>query len=384
MPLGSPIGSGLGIRNPHNIALIAESSSVPVILDAGIGTASDATLAMELGCAGVMVATAITRCRQPSPWPPPCATPCLPATRPGGGDGSPVAGWPRRRVPRRGRFASTTRTEGPAVNPLVALTIAGSDSGGGAGIQADLKTFAALGVFGTSALTAVTAQNTTAVLGVHVLDPAFVDLQIEAVLNDLPVAAVKTGMLATAATVAVVARRAAAGELPHLVVDPVMVTSTGTPLLDEDGVAAYLDLLLPHAAVCTPNMREAALLAAMPVTDLAGMEAAARRLAEYGPAVVIVKGGHFGGQQAPDVVLTDGVLTVLDGTRVVSANDHGTGCSLAAATAAHLAQGTDAMTAIKEAKVFVADAIRGSASWTLGAGHGPLDHFGWNTSPPRH
>lgn len=270
------------------------------------------------------------------------------------------------------------------MNPLVALTIAGSDSGGGAGIQADLKTFAALGVFGTSALTAVTAQNTTAVLGVHVLDPAFVDLQIEAVLNDLPVAATKTGMLATAATVAVVARRAAAGELPHLVVDPVMVTSTGTPLLDEDGVAAYLDLLLPHAAVCTPNMREAALLAAMPVTDLAGMEAAARRLAEYGPAVVIVKGGHFGGQQAPDVVLTDGVLTVLDGTRVVSANDHGTGCSLAAATAAHLAQGTDAMTAIKEAKVFVADAIRGSASWTLGAGHGPLDHFGWNTSPPRH
>ena len=141
------------------------------------------------------------------------------------------------------------------------MTIAGSDSGGGAGIQADLKTFAALGVFGTSVLTAVTAQNTDGrARGRAVLEPEFVDLQIEAVLADLPVAAVKTGMLASAATVAVVARRAAAGDLPHLVVDPVMVTSTGTPLLDDDGVAAYLELLLPHAAVCTPNMREAALL----------------------------------------------------------------------------------------------------------------------------
>lgn len=267
------------------------------------------------------------------------------------------------------------------MNPPVALTIAGSDSGGGAGIQADLKTFAALGVFGTSALTAVTAQNTTAVLGVRVLEPAFVDLQIEAVLGDLPVAAVKTGMLASAATVAVVARRAAAGDLPRLVVDPVMVTSTGTPLLDDDGVAAYIELLLPHAAVCTPNMREAALLASMAVTDVAGMEAAARRLAEYGPGVVVVKGGHLGGDAAPDVVLADGVLTVLDGPRVATANDHGTGCSLAAATAAHLARGAAPVAAVREAKAFVAAAIAGASSWTLGAGHGPLDHFGWGTTP---
>jgi hydroxymethylpyrimidine/phosphomethylpyrimidine kinase len=185
-------------------------------------------------------------------------------------------------------------------------------------------------------------------------------------------------MLASAATVAVVARRAAAGDLPHLVVDPVMVTSTGTALLDDDGVAAYLDLLLPYAAVCTPNMREAALLTALPVSDVAGMEAAARRLAEYGPRVVVVKGGHLGGDVAPDVVLADGVLTVLDGPRVVSANDHGTGCSLAAATAAHLARGTGAVTAVGEAKAFVTRAIGGAAAWTLGAGHGPLDHFGWN------
>ncbi len=264
----------------------------------------------------------------------------------------------------------------------MALTIAGSDSGGGAGIQADLKTFAALGVFGTSVLTAVTAQNTVAVLGVRVLDPDFVDLQMEAVLADLPVAAVKTGMLASAATVAAVARRAAAGDLPHLVVDPVMVTSTGTPLLDEDGVTAYLDLLLPHAAVCTPNMREAALLTSLAVTDLAGMEAAARRLAEYGPAVVVVKGGHLAGDAAPDVVLADGVLTVLDGTRVSTANDHGTGCSLSAATAAHLARGADAVDALTLAKAFVARAIAGAASWSLGAGHGPLDHFGWDAPSP--
>jgi hydroxymethylpyrimidine/phosphomethylpyrimidine kinase len=258
------------------------------------------------------------------------------------------------------------------------MTIAGSDSGGGAGIQADLKTFAALGVFGTSAVTAVTAQNTTAVLGVSVLDPAFVDLQIEAVLGDLPVAAVKTGMLASAATVAVVARRAAAGDLPRLVVDPVMVTSTGTPLLDDDAVAAYTGLLLPHAVVCTPNMREAALLASMEVTDVETMEIAARRLAEYGPGVVVVKGGHLRGDVAPDIVVADGHLTVLDGPRVVSFNDHGTGCSLAAATAAHLALGAGAVEAVTEAKAFVARAIRGAASWTLGAGHGPLDHFGWN------
>jgi len=264
------------------------------------------------------------------------------------------------------------------VNPPVAMTIAGSDSGGGAGIQADLKTFAALGVFGTSVLTAVTAQNTTTVLGVRILEPDFVDLQIEAVLSDLPVAAVKTGMLASAATVAVVARRAAAGDLPHLVVDPVMVTSTGTPLLDDDAVAAYLDLLLPHTTVCTPNMREAALLTSMAVTDVASMERAARRLAEHGPKVVVVKGGHLSGDRAPDVVLADGELRVLEGPRVLSANDHGTGCSLSSAIAAHLAAGTTLPTAIAEAKAFVARAIEGAASWTLGAGHGPLDHFGWS------
>jgi hydroxymethylpyrimidine/phosphomethylpyrimidine kinase len=156
-----------------------------------------------------------------------------------------------------------------------------------------------------------------------------------------------------------------------------MVTSTGTPLLDDDGVAAYRELLLPHAAVCTPNMREAALLTSLVVDDVDAMVTAAHRLAEYGPRVVVVKGGHLRGTEAPDVVLANGVLTVLDGPRVVSSNDHGTGCSLAAATAALLARGTDPVTAVKEAKDFVARALRGAASWTLGTGHGPIDHFGW-------
>lgn len=257
------------------------------------------------------------------------------------------------------------------------MTIAGSDSGGGAGLQADLRTFAALGVFGTSVVTAVTAQNTAAVLGVHVVDPDFVDLQLEAVLTDLPVAAVKTGMLGSSANVAAVGRQAAEGRLPNLVVDPVLVASTGRPLLGEGGVDAYLQLLLPHALVVTPNTREAALLTGSAVDDVEGMARAARRLAETGAAVVVVKGGHLSGDDAPDVVLLDGELHVLDGRRVTSSNDHGTGCTLSAATAALLASGASPLDALSRAKAFVSAALEGSATWNLGAGHGPLDHFGW-------
>ena len=263
----------------------------------------------------------------------------------------------------------------------MALTIAGSDSGGGAGLQADLKTFAARGVFGTSVVTAVTAQNTAEVLGVQLVDPGFVDLQIEAVLSDLPVAAVKTGMLASPETVAVVARWAAEGRLPNLVVDPVLVASTGRPLLGEDGVASYVRLLLPHALVVTPNIREAAVLTGAAVDDMEDMTRAARRLAETGARVVVVKGGHLAGDRAPDVVVADGELRVLDGARVPSRNDHGTGCTLSAATAAHLAQGAEPLTALVEAKAFVTAALAGSSTWRLGAGHGPLDHFGWGWGP---
>jgi hydroxymethylpyrimidine/phosphomethylpyrimidine kinase len=267
------------------------------------------------------------------------------------------------------------------MDPPVAMTIAGSDSGGGAGVQADLKTFAAHGVFGTSVITAVTAQNTAAVMGVHAIDPAFVELQMEAVLSDLPVAAVKTGMLASAATVAAVARWAAARRLPNLVVDPVLVASTGRPLLDEDGVESYLRLLVPHAAVLTPNTREAALLTGTAVEDVDGMVRAARLLADAGAGVVVVKGGHLAGAQAPDVVLVDGAVRILDAPRVSSHNDHGTGCTLSAATAALLATGVDVVDALTRAKKFVTAALEGSAPWHLGAGHGPLDHFGWGSPP---
>jgi hydroxymethylpyrimidine/phosphomethylpyrimidine kinase len=263
------------------------------------------------------------------------------------------------------------------VNPPVALTIAGSDSGAGAGIQADLKTFAAQGVFGASVLTAVTAQNTAAVLGVERLEPAFVELQLEAVLDDLPVASVKTGLLASSAVVTAVARWARAGRLPNLVVDPVLMASTGRPLLDDDAPDAYLQLLFPCAAVVTPNVREAALLTGMAITGVGDMARAATELAGTGATAVLVKGGHIGGDHAPDVVVFNGEVSVLDAERVETMNDHGTGCTLSAAIAARLARGHDVMEAIRLAKEYVTESLRGAAGWDLGAGHGPLDHFGW-------
>jgi len=267
------------------------------------------------------------------------------------------------------------------VGPPVSLTIAGSDSGGGAGIQADLRTFAALGVFGTSVVTAVTAQNTAEVRGVEVVRTDFVDLQLDTVLADMAVASVKTGMLATSATVAVVGRRAAAGELPNLVVDPVLVASTGRPLLDDDGPSAYLHHLLPHALVATPNTREATLLTGIAIETTADMARAAARLADTGARVVVVKGGHLAGDDAPDVVLADGELRTLEAGRVTTTNDHGTGCTLSAAIAALLASGRDPLPAVALAKEFVTRALVGSARWRLGAGRGPLDHFGWGDQP---
>ena len=261
------------------------------------------------------------------------------------------------------------------------MSIAGSDSGGGAGLQADLRTFAALGVFATCAVTALTAQNSAQVRAVHLVEPAFVDAQIDAVLSDMPVASVKTGMLARADTVSAVGAWAAAGRLPNLVVDPVLVASTGRRLLDDDGVAAYLRDLLPYAAVVTPNTREASVLTGADVDDVDSMAAAAHRLAETGARAVVVKGGHLGGETAPDVALVDGTLHVLDAPRVVSANDHGSGCTLSAAIAAFLARGSGVLEAVSQAKAFVRAALEGSASWRLGQGHGPLDHFGWGRRP---
>jgi hydroxymethylpyrimidine kinase/phosphomethylpyrimidine kinase len=263
------------------------------------------------------------------------------------------------------------------------LTIAGSDSGGGAGVQADLKTFAALRVHGTCAITAVTAQNTAGVRGVAVLEPGFVRQQIETVLDDFAVRGVKTGMLATAGIVTAVADLAASGLLRPLVVDPVLVSSTGHRLLEADGVEAYLEQLLPHALVVTPNLREAAVLGGTDVESLRDVEAriaVAEHIRATGARYVVVKGGHLT-DSADDVVAgPDGIL-VLPGDRVDSGNDHGTGCSLSAAMAAHLAMGATVLEAISLAKEFVARALAGAAAWRLGAGHGPLDHFGWSGAP---
>ena len=268
------------------------------------------------------------------------------------------------------------------MTPPIALTIAGSDSAAGAGAQADLKTFAALGVYGATVITALTAQSTSQVAGIHVSPPDFVDLQISTVLADLHVRAVKTGMLATAEIVGAVAARAAAGDLPSLVVDPVMVASSGARLLDEDAERAYPDLLFPHATVVTPNLREASLLAGRSLESVSDMEDAARRLHDFGSRVVVVKGGHLEGQDAVDVVFDGEQITHLRAPWVDTDNVHGTGCTFAAATAAFLAAGNDVLTALRGAKRYVHAALRGGADWRIGSGHGPLDHFGWSAHLP--
>jgi hydroxymethylpyrimidine/phosphomethylpyrimidine kinase len=268
------------------------------------------------------------------------------------------------------------------MTPPVALTIAGSDSGGGAGIQADLKTFTALGVFGTSAITALTAQNTQGVRGILPVPPDFVVAQVDAVLDDLPVTAVKTGMLATADIVAAVAQRAEAGRLPRLVVDPVMVASSGDRLLEPKAERLYLDALLPHATVITPNVSEAEVLLDRPIRTLAEQRDAARALGDLGPATVVVKGGHAVAdepEQAVDIVWDGRTIHELRGPRIPTHNTHGTGCTFAAATAAALAGGADPGSALRAAKDFVTQAVTGSASWQLGGGHGPLDHLAATT-----
>ncbi|GAA1757909.1 bifunctional hydroxymethylpyrimidine kinase/phosphomethylpyrimidine kinase [Luedemannella helvata] len=264
------------------------------------------------------------------------------------------------------------------MNPPVALTIAGSDSGGGAGIQADLKTFAALGVFGTSAITALTAQNTVGVRGVHAVPAEFVLAQAEAVLEDLPVAATKTGMLATAGIVHAVAKLAAAGRLPSLVVDPVMVASSGDRLLEPAAERLYVAELLPHATVVTPNLVEAEVLVKGSIGTLAEQREAAVALGALGPSVVVVKGGHAvsdAAGEAVDVVWDGSTIHELRAPRVDTPNNHGTGCTFASAIAAGLAKGLAVTEAVTAAKTYVQRAVTAGARWSLGAGHGPLDHF---------
>lgn len=254
-----------------------------------------------------------------------------------------------------------------------ALTIAGSDSGGGAGIQADLKTFAAHGVYGTSAITALTAQNTVGVTAIHAVPAEFVTAQIEAVAEDLGCDAVKTGMLANAAIVEAVVAAIEELELPNLVVDPVMVAKGGDRLLDEDAVHALRTALLRLARVVTPNVPEAEVLAEMSIQSLADMREAARRIRKSGPAAVLVKGGHLAGDTMTDLLFDGTTMIEIKGPRIAGRHTHGTGCTLAAAIAARLARGETLESAARGAKEYVAGAMRHGID--LGAGHQPLNHY---------
>jgi hydroxymethylpyrimidine/phosphomethylpyrimidine kinase len=254
-----------------------------------------------------------------------------------------------------------------------ALTIAGSDSGGGAGIQADLKTFAAHGVFGTSAVTAITAQNTLGVTAWEAVASDLVTAQIEAVASDIGVDAVKTGMLANAAIVEAVGAAIASLDLPRVVVDPVMVAKGGAKLLDDEAIEAMKAELLPRAFVVTPNVLEASALAGIPVRNVDEARAAAERIAALGAAAVIVKGGHLPGADAIDVFFDGREFVELRAPRIETRHTHGTGCTFSSAIAANLALGRPLGDAVARAKAYLTDAIRRAPG--LGGGHGPLGHF---------
>lgn len=253
-----------------------------------------------------------------------------------------------------------------------ALTIAGSDSGGGAGIQADLKTFAAFGVFGTSAITALTAQNTVAVTGVHLTPPEFVVAQIDAVVSDLGCDAVKTGMLGAAPIVEVVAAAIRRHALPNVVVDPVMVAKSGDHLLAAEAVDAMRRALLPVARVVTPNIPEAEVLVGGRIESLDDAIAAAHAIRGLGAQAVVVKGGHLDRDDIVDVLVDGAHVVTVAGPRVAGVHTHGTGCTFAAATAARLALGDDLEAAVRAAQAYVREAMR--AGVPLGRGHRPLDH----------
>ncbi|CCD87991.1 bifunctional: hydroxy-methylpyrimidine kinase (HMP kinase); hydroxy-phosphomethylpyrimidine kinase (HMP-P kinase) [Bradyrhizobium sp. ORS 285] len=258
----------------------------------------------------------------------------------------------------------------------VALTIAGSDSSGGAGIQADLKTFAALSVYGASVLTALTAQNTTGVTGVHLVPPDFVTAQIDAVFDDLAVGAVKIGMVAQAPITEAIAASLSRWKPAHVVLDPVMVATSGARLLPEDAIEALRSRLIPQAALITPNLPEAAALLGEPIADTdEAIAAQGRRLLALGCPAVLIKGGHGQGAESTDYLITGDSSTALPAPRVATKNTHGTGCSLSSAVAAGLAKGEGLQTAVRNAKAFISGAIAAADRFTVGHGHGPVHHL---------
>ena len=258
----------------------------------------------------------------------------------------------------------------------VALTIAGSDPSGGAGIQADLKTFTALGVYGASVITALTAQNTVGVTGVRAVPPQFIGQQLDAVASDLNITAVKTGMLGDTATVDAVVEGLTRHQFNIVVVDPVMVATSGDVLLAPDAIEAVRSKLIPRATLITPNLHEAAkLLGVRAAISVAEMEDQGRRLLDFGPGAVLMKGGHATGDEAIDVLITRAGVTRVSAPRVETRNTHGTGCTLSAAIAAHMAMGHPLEDAVRGAKQFLTSALIAARAQTLGSGAGPVDHL---------
>ncbi|WP_321495658.1 bifunctional hydroxymethylpyrimidine kinase/phosphomethylpyrimidine kinase [uncultured Desulfobacter sp.] len=258
-----------------------------------------------------------------------------------------------------------------------ALTIAGSDSGGGAGVQADLKTFSALGVFGMSAITALTAQNTHSVTGIFPVSPAFIGEQIDAVMDDIGTNAVKIGMLHSPEVIEMVADKLKQWQCPNVVLDPVMISKSGDKLLQEDAVAALTKHLLPLATVITPNLPEASVLLGKTIDTQDKMEDAAKALADLGAANVLVKGGHLASGPGIDLLheSASGQVTRYTEDRVDTQNSHGTGCTLSSAIAAGLARGLDLKAAVAQAKNYITEALKAGADIQTGSGHGPVHHF---------
>jgi hydroxymethylpyrimidine/phosphomethylpyrimidine kinase len=258
----------------------------------------------------------------------------------------------------------------------IALTIAGSDSGGGAGIQADLKTFSACGVYGASVITALTAQNTRGVSGIHEVPATFVTAQIDAVFDDLDVKAVKVGMVSQRAVIEAIVAGLARWSPRHVVVDPVMVATSGDRLLVPDAVDALRRLLIPRASVITPNLLEAAaLLDDAVATSEAAIAKQGERLLAFGCDAVLIKGGHGDGPQSTDYLFRSDGVVQLSAPRIATRNTHGTGCTLSSAIAAGLAKGLALEAAVREAKAYISAAIAAADRLQVGHGHGPVHHF---------
>jgi hydroxymethylpyrimidine/phosphomethylpyrimidine kinase len=258
----------------------------------------------------------------------------------------------------------------------IALTIAGSDSSGGAGIQADLKTFAALGVYGASVITALTAQNTNGVSGIHVVPAGFVTAQIDAVFSDLRVDAVKIGMVAELAAIDAIVAGLTRWSPKHVVLDPVMVATSGDRLLATEAVDALRTKLMPRASLVTPNLPEAAALLDEPVAlNESAIESQGKRLLAMGCRAVLIKGGHGQGAESIDYLVSSGGIIALAAPRIATKNTHGTGCSLSSAIAAGLAKGDDMETAVRKAKAWISAAIAAADRFSVGHGHGPIHHF---------